>query len=153
MNTDIEKVRGMLDERRILEDEEARLREELWKLAISQNPELANKLLGVTAKKIENKGKIEAERLRRFEELERRKEEEHRRQRKISYDDKRNINALNGIRRSFSYIHSSRTEQIEMELNLYYYERGIEPPRTLLSELEMLRRGGCKFNSRRLKVG
>ena len=38
------------------------------------------------------------------------------------------------LRRSFSYIHSSRIEQIEMELNLYYYERGIEPPSALLRE-------------------
>ena len=64
--------------------------------------------------------------------------QEHVANRKIKYDDKRNYNALNAIRRDSIYKSMTRLEQIQTELDRYWNPRGLEPPKELMEEYERL---------------
>ena len=133
---------ALADERFDLESEARQVREELMRLALAQNPELAQKLMGLTSQLMENKAKSNQERLREYREWKARQEEEERRRNppKIRYDHKRNMNALKGLRRSLDYKSLPRLEQIEMEIEQYFTPHGQPIPDELVKEREMLLR-------------
>lgn len=113
---------------------------ELMRRAMEQNPELAAEYRRLTeqqerAKEIRAQADIEQFRSWQRLQFEKRKAERH-----VRYDDKRNINALTGLRRSYDYKYAPRAEKIQMEIDRYYARYGIEPPRKLLEELSKLKR-------------
>lgn len=134
---------ALADERFGLENEARQVREELMRLALAQNPELAQKLMGLTSQLRDNKAKMNQERIRIYMDWKARQEEEERLRNppKIKYDHKRNINALKGLRRSLDYKSLPRLEQIEMEIEEYFTPHEQPIPDELMKEREMLIRG------------
>lgn len=129
------------DRKIALEDKERQLREELMRLALAQNPDLARQLVELTTAQIEVKNDRLHERIRIYNDWKAEQEAKARAEnpRKIKYDDRRNVNALKGIRRRCDYRYSSREEQIQMEINEYYQPRGLEIPCELENELMRIR--------------
>ena len=125
----------MTDEKWHLNEEEKAVKEELMRLALSQNPQLAQRLLSITARQHELKRQEMLQRIATYEawlEEQKRKREP----RKIRYDDRRNINALKGLRRSNDYKYSTRERQIEMEIKYYYSPMNLPVPEALRHEME-----------------
>jgi len=115
------------------------LMDELMRRALEQNPDITAQLSEIQSEErrihdIQCKMDIEAYHRWKEEQDEKRKKERH-----IRYDDKRNINALLGLRRSFIYQSQSRMGKIQMELDKYYSKYNIEPPKELLDELAKLK--------------
>lgn len=131
---------ALADERFDLENEARQVREELMRLALVQNPELAQKLMGLTSQLMENKAKTNQQRIQEYREWKAKHDEEERRHNppKISYDYKRNMNALKGLRRSSFYKGATRLKQIEMEIEEYYEPHEQPIPPELLEERERL---------------
>ena len=131
---------ALADERFALESEARQVREELMRLALAQNPELAQKLMGLTSQLMENKAKTNQQRIQEYREWKAKHDEEERRRNppKISYDYKRNMNALKGMRRSSFYKGATRLKQIEMEIEEYYKPHEQPIPPELLEERERL---------------
>ena len=133
---------ALADERFDLENEARQVREELMRLALVQNPELAQKLMGLTSQLMENKAKSNQQRIQEYREWKAKHDEEEMRRNppKIKYDYKRNMNALKGLRRSSFYKGATRLEQIRMEIEEYYKPHGQPIPDELVKEREMLLR-------------
>jgi len=132
--------REIADEKNALIDEENRLKEELMRLALAQNPELAKKLIEVTSKQIDNRERANRTRIEEYLAWKKEQEEKERAEnpRKIKYDDGRNINALKGIRRRCDYKYGTRLEQINMEIRDYYTPFNQPIPQALLNEKKKL---------------
>jgi len=128
------------DEKWELESEAREVREELMRLALAQNPELAQRLMGITSQLMDAKARANQQRIQEYREWKAKHDEEERRRNppKISYDYKRNMNALKGLRRSSFYKGASRLEQIEMEIEEYYEPHEQPIPPELLEEHERL---------------
>lgn len=117
----------------------------LMELALQQNPDIARQLEVVEAEQERVRDMRRAEEISLYHEYLERKHAEHVANRKIRYDDKRNYNALNAIRRDSVYKAKPRVEQIRTELDRYWNPRGLEPPKELMDELRRLeRRDVCR---------
>jgi hypothetical protein len=113
--------------------------EELMKRALEQNPDLARQLEIVKQQQERVKEMRRAEEINLYHEWLEKRRQEHIANRKIKYDDKRNYNALNAIRRDSVYKSMTRFGQIQMELDRYWNPRGLEPPQELLEEYRKLK--------------
>lgn len=115
------------------------LMDELMRRALEQNPDIASQLSEIQSDEQrvwENQRQMDIEAYHRWKDAQ---DEKRRSERHIRYDDKRNINALLGLRRSFLYQSQPRMGKIQMELDRYYSKYGIEPPKELLDELAKLK--------------
>ena len=122
-----------------LRERHGELLDELLRRAILQNPDLAAEIKRVEASQDAVRSARVKERIEAYESWKNEQLEARRRERKIRYDDKRNRNALTGIRRSIAYKTAPRMEKIQMELDDYYAKYGIEPPDELMKELAKLK--------------
>lgn len=111
-----------------LRREKEELMDELLKRALAQNPDIAKALVANEAGQSFVKRKRQEEYIATYEKIEEQRLAEHRANRHIAYDDRRNRNALVGLRRSLEYRHSTRKEQLGLEKSMYYDEYGIIPP-------------------------
>lgn len=111
---------------------------ELMRRAMEQNPELARQIEETTRQQETVRDLRRAEVVRMYREMQERERLERIANRKIRYDDSRNVNALKGLRRSCDYKSASRAEQIRMEIDGYYTPHGVEPPKELLAELSRI---------------
>lgn len=117
-----------------LRDKKDALMEELMRRALAQNPDLAKELREVEEQSETVKSIRVAERVKKFKEWEAKRQEEHIATRKIRYDDKRNYNKLNAIRRDPYYKSLSRLEQIEYEIAEYWGPYNLPLPQELEDE-------------------
>lgn len=121
-----------------LRKKHAALMDELMKRALEQNPDLARQLEIVKAEQERVKDLRRAEEISVYHEWLEKRRAEHVANRKIRYDDKRNYNALNAIRRDTCYKSMPREQQIQTELDRYWNPRGLQPPKELMDELDAL---------------
>lgn len=117
-----------------LRDKKDALMEELMRRALAQNPDLAKELQEVESQSETVKSLRVAERVKKFREWETKRQEEHIATRKIRYDDKRNYNKLNAVRRDPYYKSLSRLEQIEYEIAEYWGPYNLPLPPELEAE-------------------
>ena len=122
-----------------LRKQHASLMDELMKRALEQNPELARQLEIVKQQQERVKEMRRAEEIKVYHEWLEKQRQERIANRKIRYDDKRNYNALNAIRRDSYYKSMTRLGQIQMELDRYWNPRGLEPPAELIEEYRKLK--------------
>lgn len=130
---------AMADAEADLKEEHEALMNELLRLAIAQNPELAKRIESIRTQQEHIRDLRRADAIRIYKEKSEREEEERKAQRKISYDDGRNYNKLNAIRRDPYYKSIPRLEQIQMELDEYWNPYGIEPPKELMRSYKRLK--------------
>ena len=106
--------------------------------ALSQNPELAKELEDVQAQQEVVRDMRVAETVRFYHEWKDKKDAERIANRKIRYDDRRNVNKLNAIRRDSWYKSRPRLEQIEMEISGYWEPYNLPLPQELADERNRL---------------
>lgn len=122
-----------------LRERHGELLDELMRRALLQNPDLVAEIKRVEASRDAVRSARVKERIEAYERWKNEQLEARCKERKIRYDDKRNRNALTGIRRSIAYKTAPRMEKIQMELDDYYSKYGIEPPEELMKELAKLK--------------
>lgn len=122
-----------------LRERHGELLDELMRRALLQNPDLVAEIKRVEASQDAVRSARVKEHIEAYERWKNEQLEARRKERKIRYDDKRNRNALTGIRRSIAYKTAPRMEKIQMELDDYYSKYGIEPPEELMKELAKLK--------------
>lgn len=131
--------RGIANSTHELKDKKDALMEELMRRALMQNPDLAEQLQEVKRQQERVDDMRRAETINLYHDMLEKKRAEHVANRKIKYDDKRNYNALNAIRRDSYYKSLPRLEQIQQELDRYWNPRELEPPKELMEEYERLK--------------
>ena len=132
-------ARSLSDAEHALKDEKDSLIEELLRRALAQNPDLASRLSEVNARTEQVRDMRRAEEISLYRDWKRRQDEQRIANRKCRYDDRRNYNKLNAIRRDSVYKSATRLEQLEMEVRRYWGPMGLDMPEELASELERLR--------------
>lgn len=130
--------RGIANAEHDLKSKKDALMDELMRRALLQNPELARQLEVVKQQQERVEEMRRAETINLYHDMLEKRRQEHVANRKIKYDDKRNYNALNAIRRDSIYKSMTRLEQIQTELDRYWNPRGLEPPKELMEEYERL---------------
>lgn len=131
-------ARGLSNAEHDLKSKKDALMEELMRLALAQNPELANELKKVEEQQEIVKDMRRAEEISLYHEWQAKRDAERIANRKIRYDDKRNYNKLNAIRRDSVYKNAPRLEQIEMEIRDYWKPYGLPLPPELSDERNRL---------------
>ena len=121
-----------------LRERQEALMAELMRRAVEQNPELARQLEEVKREQETVRDLQRAEVVRKWREMQERERQERIANRKIRYNDRKNVNALKALRRTCDYKSADRATQIRMELDEYYAKHEAEPPKELLEELERL---------------
>ena len=113
--------------------------EELMRRALAQNPDLAQALDEVDAQRERVKDMRQAEEIALYHDWLAKREAQRIANRKLRYDDRRNYNKLNAVRRDCVYKSASRLEQLEMEVRRYWEPMGLDMPEELAAELSSLR--------------
>jgi len=131
-------ARSLSDAEHDLKVKKNALIEELMRRALMQNPELARELKVVEEQQETVKDLRQAETISLYHEWKEKRDSERIANRKIKYDDKRNYNKLNAIRRDSYYKSLPRIEQIEIEIARYWKPYNLPLPPELESERNAL---------------
>lgn len=130
---------GVMEADHRLRESHDSLVSELMRRALEQNPELAEQLRKVEAQQERVREMRQSEEISQYRAWKKRLDDARVASRKRAYDDRRNVNKLNAIRRDPYHRSLPRLEQIEREIERYWRPYGLDVPKELIDELSELR--------------